>query len=122
MTPSVHQFIAASSTCRQLLGSPPKMRLFPFAEGRQNTATPYAVWQMVTSIPANYLGQLPDADDARVQIDIYAMEQDTAEVVARAIRDALEPHAHMTTAAMRTRDSTTRNYGFMLEFEFFTAR
>jgi hypothetical protein len=122
MIPPFFSIIAEAPTCQQYLGKEPKMRFFSFGEARQNTELPYAVWQMPTSVPANYLGQLPDTDDARVQIDVYASTQENALLVARAIRDALEPHAHMTLASMRSRDSVTRSHGFMLEFEFFTPR
>jgi hypothetical protein len=121
MTPAIFAIVFASTECKALLGSAP-MRFYGFDEAVQGVAKPYAVWQMPTSVPANYLGQLPDADDARVQVDVYADTQDDAEGTALAIRDAIEPHAHMLNASKRPRDATTRNYGFMLEFEFFTGR
>lgn len=122
MTPGVFAIVAASGECTTLLGAPPHLRFFPFGEANQGTPKPYAVWQMPTSVPANYLGQLPDMDDARVQIDVYANDQATAKAAALALRAAIEPHAHMVNSADRGRDPTTRTYGFMLEFEFFTAR
>lgn len=121
MTPAVFTIVAASADCVALLGSRP-LRFYPFDEAPQGCPRPYAVWQMPTSVPANYLSQLPDMDDARVQVDVYADDQLTAGVTAKAIRDAIEPHAHMLNSAIRGRDPTTRHYGFMLEFEFFTER
>lgn len=121
MIPPVFQIIAASAECRTYLGQNPT-RLYPFGEAPQGVQQTYAVYQMVTSVPANYLGKLPDIDDARIQIDVYAASQSTAKAAATAIRDAIEPHAHMLNASDRGRDSQTRNYGFLLEFEFFTDR
>jgi hypothetical protein len=122
MTPSIFALVAASPACVALIGTPPLMRFYSFAEAQQPTARPYAVWQMVTSVPANYLGQLPDTDDARVQVDVYADSQATANALAIAVRDAIEPHAHMINASDRARDPVTRSYGYLMEFEFFTPR
>lgn len=122
MTPPVFAHVAASADCRSLLGTPPKMRFYPSGEAPQGIAKPYAVWQMIFGNPANYLGQLPDIDGARVQVDVYADSQSSTVESATAIRDALEPYGHMINFADRGRDATTRNYGYMLDFEFFTAR
>lgn len=121
MTPAIFPIISAAPAVTALLGTSP-VRFYPFGEATQNTPKPYAVWQMPTSVPANYLGQLPDMDDARVQVDVYGDSQSSVIAVAKAIRNAIEPHADLLLAADRGRDPTTRNYGFMMEFEFFTAR
>jgi hypothetical protein len=122
MTPAIFAIVAASPACVALIGAPPQMRFYSFAEATQLAKRPYAVWQMVTSVPANYLGRLPDTDDARIQVDIYADTQAAADALALAIRDAIEPHAHMIDASDRARDPVTRAYGYLLEFEFFTPR
>lgn len=122
MTPPVFDIVAASSDCRAVLGSPPNMRFYPFGEAPQGKPTVYAVWQMPFSTPENYLGQVPDADDARVQVDVYGATQEDAEAAAIAIRNAIQQHAHMVNAAQRPRDAVTRNYGYMLDFEFITNR
>lgn len=122
MTPAVFAIVSASSACRAALGSPPNMRFYPFGEAPQATGTVYAVWQMPFSSPANYLGQVPDSDNARVQIDVYGASQASVEAAATAIRDAVQEHANMINAAQRPRGATTRNYGYMLDFEFVTSR
>lgn len=123
MTPAIFRMVAASPACTAILGAPPTMRFVEFGEALQGTTThPYAVWQLITGIPANYLGQLPDNDDTRIQVDVYASAQLVARALAVAIRDAIEPHAHMVNYAQRPRDATTRNYGYLMDFEFFTPR
>jgi hypothetical protein len=123
MTPAIFSMVAASSACKALLGSPPSMRFVEFGEAVQNPGSlPYAVWQLISGLPANYLGQLPDNDDTRIQVDVYASQQLVARALAIAIRDAIEPHAHMVSYAQRPRDATTRNYGYLMDFEFFTPR
>jgi hypothetical protein len=122
MTPPIFSIVAAWPACTALLGTPPKMRFFEFGEADQGSAQPYAVWQLITGTPANYLGQLPDNDDTRIQVDVYASQPLVARALAIAIRDAIEPHAHMVNYAQRARDATTRNFGFLMDFEFFTPR
>ena len=121
MTPEVFAIVFASAACKHLLGTSP-MRFYEHGEAPQGVAKPYAVWQMPTSVPANYLGNLPDADDSRVQIDIYADTSISAKQTSIAIRDALEQHVHMLLAASRGRDPETRVFGFLLEFQFITDR
>lgn len=123
MTPAIFSMVAGSAACRAILGSPPSMRFVEFGEALQgSTTSPYAVWQLITGVPSNYLGQLPDSDDARVQVDVYASQQLQARALAIAIRDAIEPHAHMVNYAQRARDATTRNFGYLLDFEFLMNR
>lgn len=122
MTPALFAFVSASAECRAQLGAPPKMRFYPFGEAPQGVALPYAVWQMIFGTPANYLGQLPDLDGTRVQVDVYGATQAVTQAAAIAIRDALEPHGYLVNFADRARDPVTRNYGYTLDFEFQTPR
>lgn len=121
MIPPIFSIIAAAPSVTALIGSSP-VRFYNFGEATQATPKPYAVWQLITGIPANYINQLPDMDDTRVQVDVYDDDAATARAVAVAIRNAIEPHAHMVGFADRGKDATTRNYGFMMDFEFFTRR
>lgn len=122
MNTALFPHISGSASCRALLGTPPKMRFYAFGEAPQGVQKPYAVWQMIFGTPANYLGQLPDLDGSRVQVDVYADTQEEALAAAIAIRDALEPHGYLVNFADRGRDATTRNYGYMLDFDFQIAR
>lgn len=122
MIPPVFEVLSASATVKAHLGTPPKMRLFPFGEATQDTIKPYATWQLISGVPANYLNQRPDMDDFRAQIDVWALTQSSAIAVAQAIRDAIEPHAHIVNAGNTTRDPETKNYRYMIDVEFFTER
>lgn len=122
MMPPVFAVLSASTPVTVLLGSPPNMRLFPFGEANQDTVKPYATWQLISGIPSNYINQLPDVDDFRIQIDIWAATMASALSVAQAIRDAVEPHAHIVNAGNATRDTETRTYRYMIDAEFFTER
>lgn len=122
MIPPLFQIMSASTAVRAAIGTPPSMRFFPFGEADQNTQKPYVTWQIISGIPENYIGQLPDIDDFRVQIDVWAVTQDSANSVAQAVRDAIEPHAYIVGSGNTTRDPETRAYRYMLDAEFYTPR
>lgn len=122
MHPPVYDILAADADVAALLGMPPGIRLYGFGIATQLTKKPYAVWQMITGVPANYLDKLPDTDDERVQIDVWSETEAASTNVSRAIRDALEPHAYMINSLDRGRDPDTKTFGYTMEFEFFTPR
>lgn len=122
MMPPVFDALSVSAAVKAKIGTPPSMRLYPFGEADQNTIKPYVTWQLITGIPENYLGQLPDSDSFRVQLDVWAATQASANETALAVRDAIEPHAYMLNSGGTTRDPETRNYRYMLDVEFQTPR
>lgn len=125
MTPLIRPLLQADVGATSFLGEGNAIRFYAFGEAPQVgqlPRLPYAVWQMPTSVPENYLDRLPDADSARIQIDVYAESPIDARTAATAIRNALEPHAYLLNAAERGRDQSTRNYGYLLEFQFLTDR
>src|SRR5690554_6339966 len=106
MYPSVFELVSSDPNVTALLGSGPT-RFYLFGEADQGTVLPYAVWQRVAGTPENYLGTLPDADSYTLQIDVYAHTATEARNVARALRDALEPHAYVTSWRGETREPET---------------
>ena len=117
MTPPVFQICAADSAVTALLGTGPT-RLFPFGQAPQGVTLPYAVWQTVSGLPENYLGQVPDLDSYTVQIDVYAGRGSEARQVAAALRDAIEPHAHVVGWNGESTDPDTghKRYGFDIDW------
>lgn len=113
MNPPIFQVCAAVPAVTALLGSGPT-RLFPFGEAPQGVALPYAVWQTITGLPENYLGQAPDIDQFTIQVDVYADRGSTAREVAAALRDAIEPHAYVVSWNGESTDPDTghKRYGF----------
>lgn len=120
MHPPVYDLLASDADVTALIGSPP--RLYGFGIATQQTNKPYIVWQTVTGVPANYLNQSPDADDERVQIDVWANDEASVLDVAQTVRDSLEQHAYMINAFDRGKDPDTKIFGYTMEFEFFTTR
>ena len=117
MTPPIFQVCAADPAVTALLGTGPT-RLFPFGNAPQGVALPYAVWQTITGTPENYLGQTPDIDSFTVQVDVYASTGSQARQVAKALRDAIEPHAYVVgwNGESTDRDTGHKGYGFDVEW------
>ena len=121
MTPPIFPVVAASAAVRAALGTAP-VRFFPFGAAPQDVALPYAVWQTVGGAPENYLGSLPDADVCTVQVDVYAADTDSAGAVMTALRDAIEPHAHITLWLGTTRDPATGRWRATFRLDWIVQR
>lgn len=121
MFPPIFTVCKDSAPVAALLGSAP-MRLYPFAEAEQGAARPYAVWQIVSGNPENYITGRPDIDRFGLQVDVYADSVDDAREVAAALRDAIEPHAHITAWRGESREADTRLYRVSFDLDWFTPR
>lgn len=121
MNPDIFPILNASIAVKLLLGSNP-LRVYPFARAPQNPRKPYAVYSVYSGVPENYLDRVPDIDNKGTQVDIYADDAGQAEQCALAIRDAVEPHAHMTSFVTPDRDAETDTYSVRLEFDFWENR
>lgn len=97
-------------------------RLFPFGEAPQKTTRPYAVWQTITGAPENYLDKTPDIDSWQIQIDVYAATVTLCRQVAEALRDAIEPHAHIITWGGDDRDPDTNLYRLTFSVDWWVNR
>lgn len=123
MFPPIYPLVAASPAAVALLktGQGP-VRFYQFGLAPQGVAKPYAVWQRVFGSPENYLGSLPDQDLFTVQVDVYATTADAARTVALALRDAIEPAAHITQWLGETVDQDTGSNRFSFQCDFFVPR
>lgn len=121
MIPPVFTILNASSAVKALLGSSP-LRVFPWGEAPQGSTVPYATYLAHTSIPENTQGDTPDLDVMSTQIDIWASSVSSCVSVAEAVRDALEPYAHMTSFSSMPPDEDTELYRQRMDFDFFEGR
>lgn len=121
MFPPIFQVCAASDAIKAVLGVSPT-RLYPFGEAPQGVALPYAVWQTVAGTPENYLGTRPDADSYTLQVDVYGSSADSVRNAAQALRDAIEPHAHIVGWRGESRDPQTKNYRFSFDVDWIVRR
>lgn len=121
MNPQLFTILNADTAVKALLGSNP-LRVYPWNRAPQNPVKPYAVYGVYNGNPENYLGQVPDVDNKGTQVDIYASSAANCEACFLAIRDAVEPQAHMTSFSTPARDAATDLYIGRLEFDFWEAR
>ena len=112
---------AANDGVKAQLGTSP-VRLYPFGQAPQGVALPYAVWQTIGGEPANYLGNLPDLDSYSLQVDVYAVTETGARDAAKALRDAIEPHAHITRWGGEWTDPDTFNKRFSFDLDWHVIR
>jgi hypothetical protein len=121
MYPPIFSVAAADAGVTAVLGSNPT-RLYPFGEASQGVASPYAVWQVVTGSPENYLAERPDLDSYTVQIDIYGDTGAQVIAAATAVRDAIELEAYIVRWGGQTKDPTTGRYRISFDSDWHTPR
>ncbi len=123
MHPPIHVVCAADTSVQSLLSGPGGLlRLYPFGEARQQDVYPYAVWQIVTGQPENYLGQRPDADSFSTQVDVYAKTWSSARAVGDALQAAVEGVAHVSSYNGEMRDPETKSYRVSFTVDWVTNR
>lgn len=113
--------VAASSAVTAVLGTAP-VRFWPFGEAPEGSVLPYSVWQTVNGTPENYLGNAPDLDSYTLQVDVYAATGSSARAAAKALRDAIEPHAHIVRWGGESREKETNLYRFSFDVDWLTPR
>jgi hypothetical protein len=118
MNPPVFTTCMADSTVVGILDD----RLYSFGQAPQNAAKPYAVWQMVSGSPENYITGVPDMDQYSVQIDVYAQTAADAREGAEALRNAIEPVAHVVSWRGESREPETQLFRYSFDVDWFVAR
>ena len=121
MFPPIFQVAAADPGVTALLGIDP-VRLFPFGEAPEGTPLPYAVWQLVSGSPENYLAGRPDMDGFTLQIDVYAATGSSVRAVGAALRDSIELRAHITRWGGESKDEATNRYRLSFDVGWLTPR
>lgn len=123
MFPPVFSVATSSATVKSLLGNNPT-RFYLFGEANQNTAKPYAVWQIVTGSPENYLSCTPDFDYFTTQIDAYGTNVESARNVALALRDAFEGSGECYITAWRgeSKEANTNLYRVSFDVDWIVHR
>ncbi|WP_336334626.1 DUF3168 domain-containing protein [Pseudomonas putida] len=122
MTPPIELVCAADPGVSALLGSGVDLRMYPFGEAPEGVAKPYAVWQLVSGSPENYLAGRPDADGFTLQVDVYGTTSKSVRQVRDAIRDAIELRAYVTRWGGESRDAATKNFRTGFDVDWIVSR
>ncbi|VVN83833.1 DUF3168 domain-containing protein [Pseudomonas fluorescens] len=112
---------AADAGVRALLGVTPH-RLYPFGEAPEGVVKPYAVWQLVTGSPENYLAGRPDLDGFTLQVDVYALNAASARAVTSAIAHAIELKANVVRWGGESKDTATKLYRSSFDIDWLVPR
>lgn len=121
MNPELFEILDDSTAVQRLMGKNP-LRVYPFGRAPKNVKKPYAVYSVYNANPENYLDCVPDIDNKGTQITIYSEDYESLEDCFEAVRDALEPHAHMTSFSTPDQDEDTELFSCRMEFDFWDAR
>lgn len=118
MIPPVFSTLMAVPAVVALIGN----RCYRHGEAAPGVTAPYVTYFIVVGAPANNLSEAPPIDLIGVQVDCWSDDDAQAEVLATAVRNAIEPHAHMTSVVVNTRDFETRRYRIGMQFDWWLNR
>ncbi len=118
MMPPVFSTLSVSSSILDMFGSNP-CRIYPFDRSdEQPEVYPYVTWGVVSGVPENYLGNRPDVDSIRVQIDVWGRTAKECLDGMALIRNELEPISYLLDFSDAGRDTETKCYRMIADFEF----
>lgn len=120
MLPPVFVTLKASSAVRAIVGTSPA-RIYRHGNAPQDVAKPYITWTAFGA-PENQLSGTPTTDKYTVQVDCWHQTDKGVEDMADAVRDAIEPVAHMTAIRDEPREPETKLYRVSLDFDWFNDR
>lgn len=121
MIPPIFAVCAADAAVQSALGTNP-VRLYQFGFAPQKVAAPYAVWQLVGGVPGNYITGLPDHDQLAVQVDVYGITSTEVRTATLALRDAIEPHAHIVAWRGEDREAETMLFRVSFDLDWIVTR
>lgn len=118
MLPPLYALLSAHAAVAAIVGD----RIYPHGEAPQDTTRPYITWFLVAGVPDNTLSERPQSDRAAVQVDAWHQSSGGVVALMTAIRDAIEPVAHVTSIPVNQREPDTRLYRMALQADFIINR
>jgi hypothetical protein len=97
-------------------------RIYGFGEAPQSPTYPYITWEIVSEVPSNYLGEVPVVDNHRVEVNIWARDQQAALDTKDAVRTALDPNGHQILGLGPNVDPETQSYRIQFDYSLWTSR
>jgi hypothetical protein len=120
MLPPIFQTLKAASAVTSLIGNPP--RVYRHGAAPQDVIKPYVTWFIVGGVPENTMSETPQIDRLPVQIDCWHTTDSGVEVLAKAVRNAIEPEAHMIGIPIDEQEPETKLYRITLQFDWWLPR
>lgn len=121
MLPLIFPLLSGSLDVTALIGLGADARVYRHGSAPQKVLRPYVTWSVPGGAPENALDG-PCADDFRVQVDCWSDDDTEIEVLAAAVRAALEPAACLVAYLADDRDFETRRFRISFAFDFIVPR
>lgn len=121
MIPSIFQHVIQNPAVIAALGSSPT-KFYGFGDAPQGVTGTYAVWQVVSGSPENYLDCPPNYDNTTIQIDVYGDLPGPVATAATALRDAIQSRAYITRWGGQQRERDTKLYRISFDVSWFESR
>lgn len=86
----IFKLARADPAVKALLESDGILRVWKFGSAPDEPQAPYVTWQTISGDSNSNLDSRPVSDNVIIQIDVYATDEDVVELVAEAIRYAIE--------------------------------
>jgi len=118
MLPQVYQALFNNGTVNAIVSN----RIYRHGNAPQGVGKPYIVWSLISGVPENTLSETPNIDRLPIQVDCYHQTDVGIVDLAKAVRDAIEPLAHMTNIPINLRETDTKLYRITLEFDWWLNR
>lgn len=118
MLPPIYPTLSAWPAVSAIVGN----RIYPHADAPQDVAAPYVTWFLAGGSPEITLSEPPPVDRMTVQIDCWHNTSAGVVALAESVRDAIEPHAHVTGYPINARDAETQLYRFGLQLDWWLSR
>jgi hypothetical protein len=118
MLPPIYSTLRSSAAVLALVAT----KIFRHGAAPQDCAAPYITWSIVIGTPENMLSETPQIDRLVVQIDCWHTKDAGVEELSAAVRNAMEPYAHMTSILLDEQEPETKLYRIGLQFDWWLNR
>lgn len=96
-----------------VFGTP--VRIYTSGHAPKDVATPYAVHQLIASVPDNLLDYAPLLDAERIQISVWHTTAEALSAAVVALRTVLQDIGEIESIVDLGRDPDTSLYGFAID-------
>lgn len=118
MYPPVFQLLSADSNVAAHVDS----RIYPHGRAPQRVTVPYVTWDVMGGAAENTLSAVPEIDSVVVRVRVWGDDAQTIYAIGQAVRDCLEPDAHMEDVPATGRDAETLRTWLAMTFRFWVDR
>jgi hypothetical protein len=118
MLPPIYSTLRSSAAVLAIVGN----SIYRHGAAPQGQSAPYITWSIVSGAPENTLSELPQVDSLKIQVDCWHGKDAGVEDLAAAVRNALEPYAHMTRINVDEQEPDTKLYRISLQFDWWLTR